>query len=70
MAPEEDACEGPVATFPTMQLSLLIDITGGDLSDYMALLLEPRKTTFFTRALVLPKNCKHTLMCTIGGVTL
>ena len=51
----------------------LSDITGGNLSDYMQLPLEPQKALycfFFIYAAVLTKTCKCTLMYIIGGVTL
>ena len=52
----------------------LNDITGGDLSDYMQLSLEPQRglhhfSTFFY-GVVLPKTCQHTFICKTGGVTL
>ena len=43
--------------------SPLSDITGGSLSDYMQLPLEPQKTIillFFPHAVELPKICQHT----------
>ena len=47
----------------------LSDITGGTLSDYKQLPLEPQKgfiLLFFTNAQVLPKTSKHKFMCKNG----
>ena len=48
----------------------LSDITGGNLSGYIQLPLEPHKASyhFFTYAAVLPKTCKNTLMYTIWEI--
>ena len=50
----------------------LSDITGGNLSEYMQLPMEPQKALyyFYTDLAVLFKTCKHTWMYKIGGVTL
>ena len=69
------AFQNRMPTLPTMQLSQEVEwhLTGGKLSDYMQLPLEPQKAHyyFFTYAVVLPKTCKHTpVMCKIGGFTL
>ena len=47
----------------------LSEITGGTLSDYKQLPLEPQKgfiLLFFTNAQVLPKTSKHKFMCKNG----
>lgn len=52
-------------TSPNMQHTKS-DITGGNLSAYMQLPLY----AYMYSIVILPKTCKHTLMCKIGGLAL
>ena len=76
--PEMSPCFIPFQNLapPLPTMLLMSSITGGSLSDYMQVPLETQKALynffffFFLTYVVLPKICKHTLMCKIGGVTL
>ena len=51
------------------ELSPVGDITGGNLSDYMQLPLEPQKAVLLSSSLIVVmhhESCKHTLKCKSG----